>query len=75
MVATATAISFPEALQKNLITPRKRREEIEHIINEPAKPDMYGLRFPEKHGKTDADYMRLSFKDEDDEWRKEQSRL
>ena len=35
---------------------------------------MYGLRFPEKDGKTDADYMRLGFKKEDEEWLKDQKR-
>ena len=29
-----------------------------------------GLRFPERDAGTDADYMRLSFIEEDEEWRK-----
>ncbi len=33
---------------------------------EPLK--LYGLRFPEKDSKTDADYMRLSFIKEDEEF-------
>ena len=35
---------------------------------------MYGLRFPEKHAKTDADYMRLSYKEEDEAFMAEQAR-
>ena len=75
MAQTATAISFPEALSKGLITPRKRLSEIDQIIKEDPKPDIYGLRFPEKDGKTDKDYMRISFREEDEEWLEKQKRL
>jgi large subunit ribosomal protein L20 len=71
MVNTVTAISYADAMSKGLITPRKRLEEIQHIIEEVEKPDIYGLRFPEKHAKTDADYMRLSMIEEDDKFREE----
>lgn len=30
------------------------------------------MRFPEKHAKTDADFMRLSYVEEDKTWLKEQ---
>jgi hypothetical protein len=36
---------------------------------------MYGLRFPEKDAKTPKDYMRLSYKEEDEAFLKEQQRL
>jgi len=36
---------------------------------------MFGLRFPERDAKTDADWLRWSFKEEDAEWGKEQERL
>ena len=38
----------------------------------PPKLNMYGLRFPDRDAKTDADYMRLSFVEEDAEYMKEQ---
>ena len=33
---------------------------------------MYGLRYPERDAKTKADYMRLSYKEEDEEFMREQ---
>ena len=33
-----------------------------------------GLRFPERDAGTDADYLRLSFQEEDNKWREEQAR-
>jgi hypothetical protein len=33
---------------------------------------LYGLRFPERDAQTDADYMRVSFKEEDEAFLKEQ---
>lgn len=36
---------------------------------------MFGLRFPEKHAKTPNDYMRLSYKEEDEKFLEEQERL
>ena len=35
---------------------------------------MYGLRFPERDAKTKADYMRISFEEEDAEFLAEQKR-
>jgi hypothetical protein len=67
MVIYMTAISFPEAMTKGLIKPRAQRpEEIAAMINfvEP-KAQIYGLRFPEKDAKTERDFMRISFKEED----------
>lgn len=33
------------------------------------------MRYPEKDAKTERDYMRITFQDEDEAWRKEQERL
>ena len=38
----------------------------------PQDLSMYGLRFPDKDSKSDADYMRLSYKEEDEAFLKEQ---
>ena len=35
---------------------------------------MYGLRYPEKDAKTERDYMRLSYKEEDEAFLQEQAR-
>ena len=55
-----------------MVYERRHRDEIEHIKKEP-KAKIYGLRFPERDAKTEADYLRISFKEEDEEYRKEQS--
>jgi hypothetical protein len=69
-------ISFPEAMKRGLIMDRKRPDELAAIINEPEpKADLYGLRFPERDSKKPADYMRLSYREEDEEFLKEQERL
>eukprot|EP00343_Euplotes_focardii_P005126 CAMPEP_0205812276 /NCGR_PEP_ID=MMETSP0205-20121125/16689_1 /ASSEMBLY_ACC=CAM_ASM_000278 /TAXON_ID=36767 /ORGANISM="Euplotes focardii, Strain TN1" /LENGTH=139 /DNA_ID=CAMNT_0053092711 /DNA_START=220 /DNA_END=639 /DNA_ORIENTATION=- len=62
-------ISYQEALQKNLLSfniPEK----------EPEMPDLvtYSLTNPED-AKTDKDYMRISFREEDEAWQKEQERM
>ena len=36
---------------------------------------MYGLRFPERDSKTPADYVRLSYREEDEQFLKEQEYL
>ena len=41
----------------------------------PAQYQSIGLRNPERDGKTDADYLRVSFTEEDEAWRKDQERL
>ena len=38
----------------------------------PPKLQTYGLRFPERDAKTPADYMRLSFVEEDEKFMQEQ---
>ena len=60
-----TAVSLPEAFEKGLIIERTRPEEIDAIINSEPKAEIYGLRFPEKDAKTERDYMRISFREED----------
>ena len=65
-------ISFESALDKGLMKMEKRRtDEVQEIIKDP-KAVLYGLRFPDKDAKTDKDYMRLSFTEEDAEFLKEQ---
>ena len=54
------AISLPEAFRRGFIVERKRPEEINAIIQEEPKADIYGLRFPERDAKKPADYMRVS---------------
>lgn len=67
-----TGVSFSEALDKGLMKMEKRRaDEVQNIIEEP-KAVLYGLRFPEKDAKTERDYMRLSFKEEDEAFLEEQ---
>jgi len=70
-----TGVSFSEALEKGFMKMEKRRpDEVQHIIEEP-KAMLYGLRFPEKDAKTSRDYMRLSFKEEDEKFLEEQKLL
>ena len=66
LVANMMAVSYPEALKKGMMLPRSRPEEIDVLIKEEPKADIYGLRFPEKHAKKKEDYMRISFVEEDD---------
>lgn len=75
MVSGMVSVSYPEAMRKGMMLPRSRPEEINVLVKEEPKADIYGLRFPEKHAKTDKDFMRLSFVEEDDQWRAEQDRL
>ena len=53
---------------------KRRPDEVQRILETP-KPVMYGLRFPERDAKTDADYMRISFTEEDEKFLKEQHRI
>ena len=39
----------------------------------PPDVKIYGLRFPERDAKTDADYMRISFQEEDEEFLKNEA--
>jgi hypothetical protein len=65
MINAVTAVSLPEAFERGLMIKRSRPEEIDAIIYNEPKAEIYGLRFPEKDAKTDRDYMRISFKEED----------
>ena len=68
-------VSFQQALDRGLLKMEKRTaDEVRQIVQEP-KAVMYGLRFPDKDAKTDRDYMRISFVEEDAEFLKEQSLL
>ena len=75
LVAEMQAVSYADALAQGRIVDEKRRpNEVMNIINEP-EPILYGLRFPERDAKTDADYMRISFREEDEAFRKDQERM
>ena len=66
VIQQMTEVSFDQALEKGYMKMEKRRiDEVKEIMKEP-KAMLYGLRFPEKDAKTDADYMRLSFTEEDE---------
>ena len=72
VVNQMTEISFDQALEKGYMKMEKRRpDEVREIMKEP-KAVLYGLRFPEKDAKTERDYMRLSFTEEDAKFLKEQ---
>ena len=72
LVAGITAVTFPEAVKRGLIIERQRPEELKAVIYDEQKANLYGLRFPEKHSKKPEDYMRLSFKEEDEAFLEEQ---
>ena len=75
VIQQMTGVSFDKALEQGFLKMEKRRpDEIQHIIEAP-KAQLYGLRFPDRDAKTERDYMRLSFKEEDELFLKEQSRL
>ena len=63
-------ISYEEALKKNLLSTKIPEKE-------PEMPELklYGLRNPERDSGTDADYLRLSFRDEDEKWLEEKKRM
>ena len=69
---TAHGMNYAEALKagylRTTVPTAGELAEIEKSLIEP-QAKIYGLRFPEKDGKTERDYMRLSYKDEDDAWR------
>ena len=77
-ISKLKSMSYTDALQKGYLRegPAPTKEEaleIEKMLIEP-KQKLYGLRFPERDAKTDADYMRISFKEEDEAFLKDQQR-
>ena len=72
LVTGMTSVSFPEAAKRGLIIERQRPEELKAVLFEEPKANLYGLRFPEKHSKKPEDFMRLSFKEEDEAFLEEQ---
>ena len=75
LVAEMQAVNYADALAKGFIVNEKRRKgEMLAAIAEP-KAKFYGLRFPERDAKTDADYMRISFKEEDEAFLADQARM
>ena len=69
---------YEEALESGRMRPGgpPTAEELEEIrkLMIPAQIQHIGLRNPERDAKTDADFLRVSFKEEDDAWRAEQDR-
>jgi hypothetical protein len=66
------AVSYHAALEKGLIKDHKEFDlERDAVMKKDSTMRFFGLRFPEKDGKTDADYMRLSFVKEDAEFLEE----
>lgn len=58
------AVSYPEALAKGFVKEGKPTDaDLAAILGASVEPKahLYGLRFPERDSKKDADYMRLSF--------------
>ena len=75
LVHEMQGVSYAQALEKGLIVHEKRRaDEVMEILKEP-KVETIGLRYPEKDAKTERDYLRVSFQEEDEEWRKNMARL
>ena len=72
LVMGMTSVPFPEAVQRGLIIERQRPEELKAVLYDEPKANLYGLRFPEKHSKKPEDFMRLSFKEEDEAFLEEQ---
>lgn len=71
-------MSYQDALIQGYIRegPKPTKEEIEAIEKALIEPkvNMYGLRFPEKDAKTERDYMRLSYREEDEAFLADQAR-
>ena len=70
-------MSYAQALEKGYLrqtvpTPEEAKE-IERQLIEP-KAKLYGLRFPEKDAKTPNDYMRITYREEDEAFLEEQQR-
>ena len=60
------AVSYHAALEKGMIKKQDDyRYEIDSVMKKEEPIRLFGLRFPEKDGKTKEDYMRLSFVEED----------
>ena len=64
----APRMSFDAALEQGLLARRKPEN-----YADPGEVPLrfWGLRFPERDAKTERDYMRVSFEEEDRAWRKD----
>ena len=76
--AKMRGMMYEEALQKGKLRAggpptEEELKEIEALLI-PKGSEMYGLRFPERDSKSEADYMRLSYIEEDAQFLKEQER-
>ena len=67
------AVSYHAALEKGLIKKQKDFNfEVDAVMKNDEPMRFFGLRFPERDGKTKEDYMRLSFVEEDAKFLEEQ---
>ena len=77
-IAAQRGIPFDEALAQGKMraggppTAEELKEMEEMMV--PKDYQMYGLRFPERDARTPADYLRVSYKEEDEAFLAEQSR-
>jgi large subunit ribosomal protein L20 len=74
LVAQMTGVSYPEALTKGYIVENTLGSDLAKIIRTEPKADIVGLRFPERDAKTDADFMRLSYIEEDEAFLADEAR-
>jgi len=75
IIADMQAVSYTAALEKGLIKDHKDFDlERDAVMKKEDSMRFFGLRFPERDGKTKEDYMRLSFVKEDAEFLEEQKR-
>lgn len=69
------AVSYHAALERGLIKKQKDfKFEVDAVMKKEDPMRFFGLRFPERDGKTKEDYMRLSFVEEDAQFLEEQKR-
>ena len=78
-MAKQRGMLYSEALETSRLqfrSPPTQEElaEIEEMLL-PKPIELYGLRFPEKDAKTERDWMRLSYVEEDEAFLAEQQRL
>lgn len=75
VIAEMQAVSYHAALEKGLIKDHKDFDlERDAVMKQEDSMRFFGLRFPERDGKTKEDYMRLSFVEEDAQFLEEQKR-
>jgi hypothetical protein len=75
VIAEMQGVSYATALEKGFIKQQKDFDyERDAVMKKEENIRLFGLRNPEKDGKTDKDYLRLSYVKEDAEFFEEQKR-